>query len=413
MTVPNFRPVIMGSDLGVYSLARAFHEAYGVTSLVVSNSPRGPIMNSSIIETRFAGAGAAADEVIALLAQIADEHASSTLLLLPTAEHELDLVGEHWDELSALYVIPYSPPEVMRRSRDKRMLDEVCAELGLPVPRGVQIDLAGADHDGWTPPTLDLTYPVVLKPANSGVHTQLSFPGKRKVYLANGAREVQSVLEALIAAGYRDPMVVQELVPGDDTWGRTVTCYIDQSGRITLMASGQLLLGMHSPTMIGNSVAVLTEPQDELTEQAEQIVAKFGLRGFVNFDLKIDERDGEARFFDLNARIGRPNHYLLVAGVNPAIAIVEDHLLDGPGRVQRHNRVGVYSYLPRLWLNRYLPTGLRRRVAIAWRRTKPGPDPLVYRADRHPRRWLYRMMATVNLIRSYRRFYPRPTQTGI
>ena len=31
-----FRAVIMGSDLGVYSLARAFHEAYGTTSVVVA-----------------------------------------------------------------------------------------------------------------------------------------------------------------------------------------------------------------------------------------------------------------------------------------------------------------------------------------------------------------------------------------
>lgn len=412
--MPDFRPVILGSDLGVYSLARAFHEAYGVTSVVVSNQPRGPILNSKILHPEFVGAGASEEQTLQRLEEIAERHDGVRLILLANAEHELDLVSAHRERLMKNYVVPYAAAEVLDRARDKRVLDEVCADLGLPVPRGTHIDLADAGRDSWVVPEVDLTFPVVLKPANSGVHTQLQFPGKRKVYVAKDTGELAAVLDRLIGAGYTDVMMVQELVPGDDTWGRTVTCYVDSGGRITLMASGQLLLGMHSATMIGNSVAVLTTPQPEACAQAEQILATLGMTGFVNFDLKIDARDGQARFFDLNARIGRPNHYLLVAGVNPAIALVEDHLLPGRGRVQQGDRVGVYSYVPKWWLRRYLSDpSLRRRAMRAWGQTKPTPHPLVYRADANLRRWFYRIAATVNLVRSFARDYPRPTETGI
>ena len=39
MRIPDsqpFVPVILGGDIGTYSLAREFHEAYGVTSVVVA-----------------------------------------------------------------------------------------------------------------------------------------------------------------------------------------------------------------------------------------------------------------------------------------------------------------------------------------------------------------------------------------
>ena len=33
---PDVLPVILGGDIGAYSLARAFHEAYGIVPLVLS-----------------------------------------------------------------------------------------------------------------------------------------------------------------------------------------------------------------------------------------------------------------------------------------------------------------------------------------------------------------------------------------
>ena len=36
--VPDVLPVILGGDIGAYSLARAFHEAYGIVPLVLSQA---------------------------------------------------------------------------------------------------------------------------------------------------------------------------------------------------------------------------------------------------------------------------------------------------------------------------------------------------------------------------------------
>ena len=48
----DFMPVILGADITAYSLARSFHEAYHIKSLVVSQRRARIISESKIIENR-------------------------------------------------------------------------------------------------------------------------------------------------------------------------------------------------------------------------------------------------------------------------------------------------------------------------------------------------------------------------
>ena len=415
----DFRPVLLGTDLGVYSIARSFHGAYGVRSIVVSNQLRGPIDHSRIIDNVLVGAGAGEEETVAALLDVARRHAGTPLLLMVNAEHEVELVVRHRAMLEPHFVIPFAPGDVLTAAADKEVLAAVCARLGIATPASQAVDLAEAGQAGWAPPALDLTFPVVLKPAVSAEHLLLSFAGKRKVYTATTAAQAEEVLRRLAGAGLRDVVLVQELIPGPDTQGRTVTCYVDRAGEVTLMASGQLLLQLHAPTRIGNSAAILTEPQPEVEEQAAAILHELGFTGFANFDVKVDPRDGRAHFLDLNPRIGRPNYYLNVAGRNPARAVVADFAAElGLGPVatplyRPEQEVGVYSYLPWRLVRRYLTDPEVRRTVARIHRTRRFTHPLAYALDRDPRRTFYRAASTVNLVRDFRTHYPEPTPTGL
>src|SRR5690606_28392740 len=404
------------TDLGVYSIARSFHEAYGVRSIVVSNQSRGPVDHSRILDNVLVGAGASEDQTVAALVDVARRHAGTPLLLLVNAEHEVEMLVRHRAVLEEHYVIPYAANEVLTAAGDKEVLAAACERRGIATPATRAVDLPSADDGGWVPPRLDLTFPVVLKPAVSAEHLLLSYESKRKVYSAATQAEADAVLRRLATAGLRDVVLVQELIPGDDTQGRTVTCYVDRSGEVTLMASGQLLLQLHAPTMIGNSATILTEAQPQIEEQAAAILRELGFTGFANFDVKVDPRDGRAHFLDLNPRIGRPNYYLNVAGRNPARAVVADFGAElgraetPSGPLYRPEQdLGVYSYLPWQLVRRYLPDpALRRRVARV-HRTRRFTHPLAYPLDRDPRRAFYRLASTVNLVRDFRRYYPEPT----
>ena len=73
---------------------------------------------------------------------------------------------------------------------------------------------------------------------------------------------------------------------------------------------------------------MITEDFPSLWEDACTLLTENGYRGFANFDVKIDPRDGRAVFFEVNPRIGRNNWYMAAAGANPMIPMVAD-LIDG------------------------------------------------------------------------------------
>ena len=48
----SFLPLLFGGDINVYSMARAFHEAYGIRSAAYGKFPTGPCYQSDIIDYR-------------------------------------------------------------------------------------------------------------------------------------------------------------------------------------------------------------------------------------------------------------------------------------------------------------------------------------------------------------------------
>jgi D-aspartate ligase len=158
---------------------------------------------------------------------------------------------------------------------------------------------------------------------------------------------------------------------------------------------------------------MITGRHDEMLEQAHRLLLSTGYRGFANFDVKVDPRDGAQMFFEVNPRIGRNNYYVTAAGANPLRFLVADHV-DGVATAPVVvDREVLYSIVPIRLLRRYvLDPGLRAKVdGLARRRATA--HPLRYRAETRWRRRLYVLLAGVNQLRKFRRFYPEVTGTGL
>src|SRR5690606_40596188 len=97
-----------------------------------------------------------------------------------------------------------------------------------------------------------------MKPANSPAYQGLHFAGKEKVYFVNSAEEYRMTYSLMRDGGYSEPIVLQEYIPGDDRSLAVVTAYTSpEDGEVKLIVFGQILLEDHTPTGIGNHLAIL------------------------------------------------------------------------------------------------------------------------------------------------------------
>src|SRR5699024_1243375 len=100
----SFVPVITGGDLGAYTLAREFHEAYGVVSAIVPTAENLIVGGSKITQLYPAGTMFDPEHVVQHLASVAQRlrrDDARPLLLVAGYDHLVRIMINHAEELQA------------------------------------------------------------------------------------------------------------------------------------------------------------------------------------------------------------------------------------------------------------------------------------------------------------------------
>ncbi|MFQ6486109.1 carboxylate--amine ligase [Brachybacterium epidermidis] len=411
---PEVDLVLLGGDIGIYALARAFHEQYGTVATVVTRKVAGPVGDSRILRTVELGMSAGEPEMLDALLRVGAEKSAARRegapkpILLANADFLVLLLAQNRERLGEHFLLPLLADETLEAVADKASFTELCTEIGVPTPRTVVLDFTA----GTAPevPELDLGWPVVAKPSRSSAYTHVSFPGKRKVFEMHTRAQLEELVAKLAAAGFRDRFVVQEMVGGDDTAMRSVTAYVDSRGEVTLLGGAHVLLEEHTPGALGNPAAMVTTDLGEVLERSVRFLQHTGYRGYANFDVKVDPRDGVAKFFEVNPRIGRNNQYMTSAGANVAVPAVADLIEHRSLERMAPSREVLYSIVPWALLRRYLvEPELREWVNRV--RKQCTVHPLAYRVE-GPKRRAYVAAAKANQVKKFLQHYPRPTADG-
>lgn len=413
-TGTTFHPVLLGTDQGTYGLARALHETYGVTTTIVSRGSSGSIANSRILRTVQTGADTARAELLeTLLAEgrrQKAQHPDVPLLLTGNSDSHIEMVSLHAEELARYYEFSHLSPEVLEQVADKVHFAQICQRLGLATPATSVVPFAGAHDTDWCPAPVEVSFPVVAKPANSARFENLSFAGRQKVWFLQNRQEWEDLVQVLRDGGFRADMLVQEHIPGDDTHQLSIVAYVDRSRRVTALATAQVLLGEHDPLTVGNPVAMITTPMPELMDAAEKILGEVDYWGFANIDAKRDPRTGTIYYMEVNPRMGRNSFYATASGADIAGALIDDVIRHKRREPRRGTREILYSIVSPLVLPYYVrDKALRRRVLAAARREVV--HPLLYERGNWRRRG-YVLANRANHVRKLARFYPRPNATG-
>lgn len=370
-----FQPLLFGGDINVYSVARAFHEAYGVRSIAYGKYPSFPCHGSAIIDYRVCPDNESADAFRRNAKAVAEEFPDKTILLLGCGDSYVQLAAHCKDQLPANVVAPYIDGALLDTLINKEKFYQLCDRYGVDHPATFIYDKS-MGHDF----SLPFGPPYIAKPADSVAYWATGVHALAKVYICQTWEELLAALDQVYEAGYPDHMVLQEFIPGDDTYMRVLTNYSDRNGQVKLMCLGHVLLEEHSPHGIGNHAVILTEHDEELSLKIKGMLEDLRFTGFSNFDIKYDQRDGKFKAFEINCRQGRSNYYVTGAGYNLAKYLVEDVIEHKPCALTMTQNRHLWWVIPPKVAYDYVNPRYHQEMR-ALERANAAVNPLFYRPD--------------------------------
>ena len=398
----NFQPLLFGGDINVYSVARAFHEAYGIQSVCYGKFASGPAYGSTIIDYRVCPQNEDAATFRENVAKAAQEFADKTVLVIGCGDSYVKLAAENKQYFPENCIAATVSGELINTLINKEKFYALCDEYGIDHP-GTFIYRKEMGHDF----ELNFQPPYICKPANGVAYWEHPFEGNEKVFTCPDRKNLEEVLDKVYASGYPDTMIIQDFIPGDDSYMRVLTNYSDRNGKVKLMCMGHVLLEEHTPHGIGNHAVILNEPCGPIAEKIKAFLEDIGYVGFSNFDIKYDQRDGKYKVFEINCRQGRSNYYVTGAGYNLARILVEDRVEHRPQPLTvTHNR-SLWMVVPRRVAYDYTPRRYHQEMR-ALIQAGAVTNPLRYGPDSALKRKLKLEKNQLGHFVKFKKYYHRP-----
>ena len=166
-----FKPVILGIDVGAYSVARTFYEFYNVKSIIIGKYTYWMTNYSKITET-YTVDGMKEDKLIDYLVDLKKQYPDTKLLLFGCSEDYVDTIVRNKDVLDKYYVIPTVDLKTLNRVVEKENFYDVCEKVGINYPKTIILN-----KDNYKDTSIPFKYPIVGKVSNKAVYQRISFEG--------------------------------------------------------------------------------------------------------------------------------------------------------------------------------------------------------------------------------------------
>lgn len=282
MTDINLIPVLLGADLNCYSLARAFFEACGAVSQAFGRYPLGQTQYSRFLNFTAVPNLDNPDILVQVLIEFAQKHPDEPLVAMGCTDDYASLLITCKAQLEPYYIMPYIDAPLRDRLVSKADFYALCDEYALPYPK-TKVLTADFSSAWLQPEVLGFDYPLIVKPSSSIEYWKHPFDGMQKVYVAGSPDEADSIIRQIYASGYTERMIVQDMIPGDDSRMRVLTAYSDRDGKVKMTCLGHVILEEHTPKGRGNHAAILIEPNKALTDRYRALLNDLGLPRICQF----------------------------------------------------------------------------------------------------------------------------------
>lgn len=394
-----FIPIILGTDINAYGVARSFHEAYKVKSIALGMKHLPFTANSDIVEVKTFENFDTNEVFKREMENFGREMEGNTLLLISCSDGYTSLLTENSEMLKKYFKFNYISKDLQKKLENKKDFYEICEEYNLNYPNTYIIDKENKDTF-----KIPFDYPVAVKANDSIEFLHLKFPGKKKAYKANDLNELNQIIQDVYMAGYTGEMIVQDFIPGDHSTMGVLNAYVNSNGEVKMMCFGKCLLDECLPEGIGNYNALVTEDNEELYKMVKNFLEKINYRGFANFDFKYDRRDRKYKVFEINIRQGRSSYYMTAGGCNFVTFLVDDLIDNANKPLYKHVNEGLWLYVDPFVLKNYCNKKDLPRVKELLK--KGFGFTMWYKEDKNFKRFLNYWRRRLATIKYYPKFQP-------
>lgn len=407
----NFTPILLGSDINVYGMARSFNEAYGIKVKALADVQLAATRYSKIVDVHLHHGFSADPTFMEVMRQEMDLYKDheEPVILIACGDGYAELLAKHKEELSKVFVVPYIDYDLLEVLISKEGFYKTAEKYGLPYPKTKIITMDDYKAENYL--TIPFDYPVELKPEDPVSWLNCQFEGRKKTFTIHDEEELADIVGKIYTHGYTEDLILQDFIPGDDSNMRTLNAYVDKNHQVKMMCLGHPLLEDPTPQSIGNYMTILPAYDEKLYEQVQSFLEKLNYTGMANFDIKYDTRDGQYKFFEINLRQGRSSFYVTLNGYNLAKWYVDDYVEDSlkeKDTVYGNKLKSEYK----LWLG--VPVKIFKEYAFD-NEAKQNAEELIhegrygttvfYDKDRNFKRWLLMKYMFHNYFARYKKYY--------
>lgn len=399
----DFEVLIIGSDANAYFMARCCYETYHKKAHLIAKDRLAFTKFSNILTIEYQPELWNEEIFINTINQYAKK-ISKEVLMISTNETYSTFIARNQEKFVANLVFCKQDEKILQSLTNKEMFYKTYKKSVLSFPETFYFDTSKSTII----PTIQ--YPMVLKPANVVSYNHLSFEGKNKIYKIESEEELTKTIALIKNAGYKDILILQEFIPGDDSYLFDSVVYVDRLGKVKVISFAQIGIQERSKSMVGNAAALINGfnsfdgDTNAMKENIIQFSETLGMNGFFEFDLKYDERSKTFKVLEINARQGRCSYYLTPLGANLVETMVDDLIFEKDLEMKDLKEEYLLSFVPKRILKKYVTNEEFKKKAMSlWKKKKVSP--MECPKDKNFKRFLMMKRRLWNYHKEYQNSY--------
>lgn len=393
-----FVVLIIGSDANAYYMARCYHEEYNDKAYVLAKSMLPYTQYSNILNIFYDDSIWNEDGFLNAIYKFKKEHENKKILLISSNESYVQFISKNKKKLlKDNFIFNYPDLDIVETLMMKEKFYKAYQNSSIEIPNTYYFDCSKE-----TKFNKDMIYPVILKPSNVIMYNHLSFEGKNKIYKIESKKELDEIISRIIKSGYTDMLIIQDFIPGDDSYLFDAVVYVNQFKKVKILSFAQIGLQEHSKNMVGNAAVLINGYYqygniEEIEKQIITFLEDIGYQGFAEFDLKYDCRDNKFKVLEINARQGRSSYYIASLGCNLVKVLIDDLIYKKEMKYKFLSEKVLLSFVPKGIVKKYIVNDeYKKEVLRLWK--KGVVNPVKYKRDHNFKRRLY-------LIKKYFRYF--------